>query len=93
MKTSHPDDAHALVLNHILAMPRRSAESHSAFLAYQSTRLGTIRPKLMKQKTLLERALMGQPGLDAQVSALDDEISAAWLELDSRLWATPEVRE
>lgn len=91
------DEAHAAVLDWILAMPPRSTRAGEAHRAYQATRLA-IRPKLLQQKALLERAMMlekavltSQPAreaaarLDAQVAALEAEIAAAWLGLDARL--------
>ena len=80
----HPDDVHALVLNRILALPKFSPESHDAHRDYQETRLA-IRPKLLAQKALLERSLLGGGNHDAAVTALDGEISALWWRLDSAI--------
>lgn len=90
------DEAHAAVLDWILAMPK-GARADEAHRAYQGTRL-SIRPLLLRQKSLLERALLleqavltSQPAretcaaLDAQVTALDAEIAAAWLGLETQL--------
>lgn len=81
----NPDDAHALVLNRILVLPKGSEASNQAFRDYQATRLKVIRPKLLQQKVLLRRSLLGDLDLDAQVTALDDEIAADWFALDSRI--------
>ena len=83
---THPNDAHALVLAHILALPRGSPESHTAHRDYQEVRLLEVRPKLLAQKALLERALVGGGAeFDVDVTALDAEIAGAWLALDARV--------
>ena len=87
---NHPDDVHALVLNRILALPRNSPESHEAHRNYQATRLA-IRPKLLAQKSLLERSLMGGGNHDARVVELDGEIAALWWAMDSRIGVELEV--
>ncbi len=81
----NPDDVHALVLNRILALPKDSPHSHAAHRDYQATRTLVIRPKLMAQKSLLERALMGNGNHDARVTELDDAIAADWFALDGRI--------
>lgn len=80
----NPDDAHALVLRRILSLRKDSPESHLAHRDYQATRLA-IRPKLLAQKSLLTRSLMGAADHDAQVTALDGEIHALWMGVDSRI--------
>lgn len=87
----NPNDVHALVINRILALPRGSPESHAAYADYQYTRVVLIRPKIQAQMVLLNIQLSKNDheafvsGLDQKVYALDDEISAAWLALDSRI--------
>jgi HPt (histidine-containing phosphotransfer) domain-containing protein len=82
------DEAHAAVLDLILAMPRGSPESHAAHRAYQAARLATV-PKLLQQKALLERALIAPPAvagaLDAQVTALDEVLARDWRVLAANL--------
>ncbi len=94
----HPDDAQALVLNHILAMRKDSPESHAAHRDYQETRAALIRPKLLQQRALLTKAVgmtdaeAAASGIDAKVSELDQAIVADWFALDARLCPAPEVR-
>jgi len=82
---SHPNDIHALVLSRILALPKGSTEGNEAFRDYQDTRMRLVRPKLMAQKSLLERSLVGTADHDAKVKALDDELVAVWWGVHDRI--------
>lgn len=80
-------EAHALVIDRILALPNKSPEGNAAHQAYQSVRLGIV-PKLLKQKQLLEQAILRggvTSDLDLQVVALDESIAADWTALDTKL--------
>ena len=92
---SHPDDVHALVLNRILALPKNSPESHAAHRDYQATRL-SIRPKLLAQKALLERAALtegcGLANVTAQMTAdeptrMPESIAASLAAIDAQVSA------
>ena len=92
---SHPDDAHALVLNRIPALPKNSPESHVAHRDYQATRL-SIRPKLLAQKALLERAALtegcGLANVTAQMTAdeptrMPEAIASSLAEIDAKVSA------
>ncbi len=85
MKRSHPDDVHALLLTRILALPKGSPAGNEAFRDYQATRMLTVRPKLMAQKSLLERSLVSAVDHDAKVKALDDELAAIWWGVHDRI--------
>lgn len=91
----HQDDAHALVINRILALPSGSAEANAAHRDYQETRVVRVRPKLMRQRVLLTRALgmsdaeAASSGLDASVAELDQAIAADWFALDARICPAP----
>ncbi len=87
----HPDDAQAMVINRILSMAKDSSASHAAHRDYQETRLA-IRPLMLKQKALLERAWVTSTDADPAALALDSEIAALWLALDSRLCPAPEAQ-
>lgn len=92
---SRPDDVHALVLNRILALPKNSPESHAAHRDYQATRL-SIRPKLLAQKALLERAALtegcGLANVTAQMAAdeptrMPESIAASLAAIDAQVSA------
>ncbi len=83
----HPNEAHALVLNRILDLPKDSPQSHAAYRAYQALRNGPMRLMLEKERRLLEAACLteGITSIDADIVANMDAMAAAWFELDSRI--------